>query len=136
MAGGLVHQQAPHLHLASMEAGALVLPVASHDGFSVGSQITIDPGTKVQEVNYITGFGSFLLKYPLRYPHAVWMKVVVSAAAPPAPAPGPVQPGFSIQPGWVPGPLMPAPAPAPGPGGPAGPAGPAGAPGPALSLAP
>jgi len=76
--------------IASVQAGALVLPVASHDGFSIGSQITIDPGTKVQEVNYITGFGSFLLKYPLRYPHAVWMKVVVSAAAPPAPAPRPV----------------------------------------------
>jgi len=52
-------------------AGANELSVADQAGFVVGNHVVIDAGTNVQEVNQVVGFGSSLLREPLKFPHGV-----------------------------------------------------------------
>ncbi|MDP2364274.1 MAG: SBBP repeat-containing protein [Ignavibacteria bacterium] len=50
-------------------AGTQVLEVASTNGFSIGDNITINPGGVTEETNTITGFGSIQLQTPLQFDH-------------------------------------------------------------------
>jgi len=53
----------------SREAGETKLHVESDKGFQAGRLVSIDEGSPVEEVNEITGFGSILLKNPLKFAH-------------------------------------------------------------------
>jgi len=64
-----------------VEPGEQRLPVESHAGFEVGQEVVIDEGTQVEEVNEVVGFGSLLLKHPLKYHHGVGAAVTVSLTA-------------------------------------------------------
>ena len=54
---------------ANATAGSLVLDVASANGFDIGDDIMINPGGVNEEINSITGFGSFILESPLINDH-------------------------------------------------------------------
>jgi len=64
-----------------VKKGAAVLPVVSNAGFQIGQEIVIDAGTAIEETNTIIGFGSLILKYPLKYDHAAGMVVRVQPLA-------------------------------------------------------
>lgn len=52
------------------KAGDRTLPVTSQAGFHIGDSIVLDQGKQTEEVNTIVGFGSILLKHPLKFPHS------------------------------------------------------------------
>jgi len=62
---------------AKVKAGETELAVESHAGFSVGDKIIIDAGTKKEEKNEIVGFGSILLKTPLKFDHNAGVTISV-----------------------------------------------------------
>ncbi len=74
-------------------AGSSVLNVASNAGFAIGDNIRISPGAANQEDAVIAGFGSFILKSPLKFGHSPGELVIKLGAgaqtnpAPPAPPP-------------------------------------------------
>merc|ERR1719321_2387518 len=86
-------------------------------GFQIGREILIDAGTISQEINYIAGFGSLVLKFPLRYKHTKGILITMPRMPATTPAPMTFQPWQNFQP-FVPFNLFhpgPAPAPAPAP---------------------
>lgn len=112
---------------ATAEVGAMVLSVHTSMGFQMGRQILIDAGTPIQEVNYIAGFGSFILRFPLKYAHLNGILITMprNVATTPMPSwtPAPFRPWSNFQPFvpfnlFAPGPgpaPFPFPGPAPGP---------------------
>lgn len=103
--------------------GSMVLPVTSNVGFAVGRLIIIDAGTKIEEVNYVVGFGSLILQMPCKYAHTKGALITMPPAGYTTPPPGGFRPWNSFNPfslwgapGGAPGPapfgLAPAPAPA------------------------
>lgn len=58
-----------------VQAGDSVLHVSDTTGFAVGRQVILDEGTPYQEVNYIAGFGSLILKLPLQFPHSASARI-------------------------------------------------------------
>lgn len=52
-----------------VSAGDTTLPVVSNTGFKLGSQVKIDEGTDMEEMNIVLDFGSLILKWPLKYDH-------------------------------------------------------------------
>lgn len=111
----------------TVEAGAQVLNVATPAGMMVGREVIIDAGTPIQEINFIAGFGSLILKFPLKYAHLKGILITMPKPLMTTPAPltmppfpswarfQPVMP-FNL---WAPGPgpaPFPGPAPAPLPG--------------------
>jgi len=102
---------------ANVEPGAVTLPVTAMMGFQIGREILIDAGTISQEINYIAGFGSLVLKFPLRYKHTKGILITMPRMPATTPAPMTFQPWQNFQP-FVPFNLFnpgPAPAPAPAP---------------------
>lgn len=98
MASAPVPEGTPSSKLSGfVQAGAKSLPVASQAGFEVGGQVVIDQGKSVEEVNEIVGFGSLLLKYATKHPHAAGASVTMLSApkanvsAPNDPSPAPVE---------------------------------------------
>jgi len=60
-------------------AGAKKLEVAASSGFKIGRQIVIDAGTQSEEVNEIAGFGSLILKSPLKFAHPAGISITMAA---------------------------------------------------------
>lgn len=56
--------------ISPVMAGLMELPVESQNGFELGQHVVIDAGSSEEEFNEITGFGSLLLKYALRFDHS------------------------------------------------------------------
>ena len=75
-----------------MPAGETKLPVQSNTGFGTGDTIVINPGGATEETNQVVGFGSLILKNPLKYAHGpgeVIRRTSAGSGATPAPtAPG------------------------------------------------
>jgi len=71
----------PNSLKTEVKKGSAVLPVVSNAGFQIGQEIVIDAGTAIEETNTIIGFGSLILKYPLKYDHAAGMVVGVKPLA-------------------------------------------------------
>lgn len=59
------------------------------DGLTVGQEVTIGAGTDHPETGTIAGFGSIVLREPLRQPHAAGEVVVVTGGAPAVAGPAP-----------------------------------------------
>lgn len=59
----------------AVQAGATALAVKVQTGFIAGSKIVIGAGTPQEELNYIVGFGSVLLKEPLKFAHAAGVTI-------------------------------------------------------------
>jgi len=66
---------------AEAKAGSTALPVTTQNGFSIGQQIIIDQGTTLEETNEIAGFGSIILKNPLKFTHSTGTKIMTTAPA-------------------------------------------------------
>ncbi|MBK6662181.1 MAG: FHA domain-containing protein [Thermoflexaceae bacterium] len=71
----------------SAPAGATRLEIANTLGFALGDTIRISPGAANEEDNVITGFGSFLLATPLKFPHGAGEPIVRIAGAGPGATP-------------------------------------------------
>eukprot|EP00929_Paragymnodinium_shiwhaense_P111828 TRINITY_DN80116_c0_g1_i1.p1 TRINITY_DN80116_c0_g1~~TRINITY_DN80116_c0_g1_i1.p1 ORF type:complete len:1252 (-),score=374.29 TRINITY_DN80116_c0_g1_i1:176-3931(-) len=70
-----------------------VLEVSSNRGFAIGQVVRINPGGFTEEWNTINGFGSLILKFPLKYNHMLG-EIIVGAddkALVPG-GPGPAEP--------------------------------------------
>merc|ERR1740117_1874207 len=63
---------------AEAKAGSTALPVTTQNGFSIGQQIIIDQGTTLEETNEIAGFGSIILKNPLKFTHSTGTKIMTT----------------------------------------------------------
>lgn len=101
MASAPVPEGTPSSKLSGfVQAGAKSLPVASLTGFEVGGKVVIDQGKPVEEVNEIVGFGSLLLKYATKHPHAAGATVIMLAgpkANVPSPKPNDPTPAFPVE---------------------------------------
>jgi hypothetical protein len=72
IASGEAQQAMPTTRLiAPAQAGCYKLVVESTLGFKIGQQVIVDPGTSVEEINTIAGFGSIILQLPLKFNHDV-----------------------------------------------------------------
>jgi len=82
---------------AAVEAGDTKIPGDfANSGFLVGQDVTIDAGTAIAEDNTITGFGSIILKTPLKYAHGAG--AVVSPTPKMDPGTGTVAPTVAPEP--------------------------------------
>jgi hypothetical protein len=54
---------------ATANAGERVLPVVSTSGFNIGARVKIGPGTAVEEVGTVVGYGSIVLQNQLKHTH-------------------------------------------------------------------
>jgi len=68
---------------AEAKAGSNALPVTTQNGFSIGQQIIIDQGTALEETNEIAGFGSIILKHPLKFTHSTGTKIMTTVTTTP-----------------------------------------------------
>jgi hypothetical protein len=68
---------------AFVKKGDNELPVANTADFKKGYLVTIAKGTSLEESNEITGYGSLLLKYALKFAHQAGTPVVQGPLAPP-----------------------------------------------------
>jgi hypothetical protein len=61
---------------ANVPPGSTVLPVNGQQGFEIGDIVEIDPDFPCVEIGQIVGFGSILLKTPLKFEHLIGAKVI------------------------------------------------------------
>ncbi len=85
----------------SAPAGATRIEIANNFGFALGDTIRLSPGAANEEDNVISGFGSFLLATPLKFPHGAGEPIIrlsgagggtATPSATPPPAPPPAEP--------------------------------------------
>ncbi|MCC6388602.1 MAG: Ig-like domain repeat protein [Dehalococcoidia bacterium] len=85
----------------SAPAGATRIEIANNLGFALGDTIRLSPGAANEEDNVISGFGSFLLATPLKFPHTAGEPIIrlsgagggtATPSTTPPPAPPPAEP--------------------------------------------
>lgn len=62
-------------------AGDMTIAVAETSGFTVGQKVVIAKGTSKEESNEIAGFGSIILKFPLKFSHDTGVTFVALSAS-------------------------------------------------------
>jgi hypothetical protein len=75
----IVDQQVTTKMTDFLAAGATRIEVSSSVGFEVGSEVVIDGGSSVEEINKIKGFGSILLQTPTEFDHKAGATVSASS---------------------------------------------------------
>lgn len=70
-----VFQQKVSYLSAPLHVGANTVNVANQNGFRIGQNVIVDPGTPSAEQNTITGFGSLIFQNPFAKEHAAGAKI-------------------------------------------------------------